>query len=51
MAEKYVRMATMKSLTGAPQGAGIQDLIAVVARCVGAWLGGWVGVWVGGAAG
>lgn len=33
MAEKYVRMATMKSLTGAPQGAGIPDLISIVARC------------------
>ncbi|PRW56253.1 putative ATP-dependent DNA helicase HFM1 isoform A [Chlorella sorokiniana] len=32
MAEKYVRMATMKSLTGAPQGAGIPDLIGIVAR-------------------
>ncbi len=34
MAEKYVRMATMKSLTGAPQGAGIPDLVSIVARCV-----------------
>lgn len=33
MAEKYVRMATMKSLTGASQGAGIPDLINIVARC------------------
>lgn len=33
MAEKYVRMATMKSLTSAPQGAGIPDLIGIVARC------------------